>query len=294
MARVAFCGLGQMGTPMARRLLEAGHDLTVWNRTEARAAPLVAAGAATASTPAEAAAEADVAITMLANPTALDEVALGPTGLAGGLRPGAVLIDMSTVGPDSVRWVAERLPDGVGAIDAPVLGSIPAATEGTLKLFVGGDEVLVERWAPLLGTFGTIYRFGPLGSGAAMKLVANSTLGALMTGLAEALALADAFGLDESTVLDVLSDSPIGVTARGKRPLIESGVYPPNFKLALARKDLELVAEAAERLGLDLPLARAGRALYQAAAEAGLGDRDYSAAIAHLRGRPATLPSRPG
>jgi 3-hydroxyisobutyrate dehydrogenase-like beta-hydroxyacid dehydrogenase len=188
--------------------------------------------------------------------------------------------------------VAERLPEGVGAIDAPVLGSIPAATEGTLKLFVGGDDALVERWAPLLGTFGTIYRFGPLGSGAAMKLVANSTLGALMTGLAEALALADAFGLDESTVLDVLSDSPIGVTARGKRPLIESGTYPPNFKLALARKDLELVAEAAERLGLDLPLARAARALYQAAAEAGLGDLDYSAAIAHLRGRPASLPSR--
>ena len=290
MTRVAFCGLGQMGTPMAKRLVDGGHDLTVWNRTEARTAPLVAAGARAAATPAEAAAEADVAITMLANPTALDEVALGPSGLAAGLRPGAVLVDMSTVGPDSVRWVAGRLPDGVGTIDAPVLGSVPAAADGTLKLFVGGDDALVERWAPLLGTFGTLFRFGPLGSGAAMKLVANSTLGALMTGLAEALTLADAFGLDESTVLDVLGDSPIGVTARGKRRLIESGTYPPNFKLALARKDLELVAEAAERLGLDLPLARAARALYQEATEAGLGDLDYSAAIAHLRGLPASLP----
>jgi 3-hydroxyisobutyrate dehydrogenase-like beta-hydroxyacid dehydrogenase len=293
MTRVAFCGLGQMGTPMARRLVDAGHDLTVWNRTEARTAPLVAAGARAAATPAEAAAEADVAITMLANPTALDEVALGPSGLAAGLRPGAVFVDMSTVGPDSVRWVAGRLPDGVGTIDAPVLGSVPAAADGTLKLFVGGDDTLLERWAPLLGTFGTLFRFGPLGSGAAMKLVANSTLGALMTGLAEALTLADAFGLDESIVLDVLGDSPIGLTARGKRRLIESGTYPPNFKLALARKDLELVGEAAERLGLDLPLARAARALYQSAAESGLGELDYSAAIAHLRGRPASLPGGP-
>ncbi|MGH2688952.1 MAG: NAD(P)-dependent oxidoreductase [Actinomycetota bacterium] len=292
MTRVAFCGLGQMGTPMARRLLDAGHVLTVWNRNTERTAPLVAAGARAASTQAEAASEAEVAVTMLANPTALDEVGLGPSGLAGGLRPGTALIDMSTVGPDSVRWVAGQLPDGVGMIDAPVLGSVAAATEGTLKVFVGGDEALVDRWAPLLGTFGTIFRFGPLGSGAAMKLVANSTLGALMTGLAEALALADAFGLDESTVLDVLSDSPIGVTARGKRPLIESGEYPPNFKLALARKDLELVGEAAERLGLDLPLARAALSLYQSATEAGLGELDYSAAIAHLRGRPAALPPR--
>jgi 3-hydroxyisobutyrate dehydrogenase len=290
MARVAFCGLGQMGSPMARRLIDAGHELTVWNRTEERTAPLVAAGAKAAATPAEAGAEAEAAITMLANPTALDEVVLGPSGLAEGLRPGATLIDMSTVGPDSVRWVAERLPEGVHAIDAPVLGSLPAARDGTLKLFVGGDDEVVDRWVPLLGILGTVFRFGPLGSGAAMKLVANSTLGALMTGLAEALALADGFGLDESTVLDVLSDSPIGVTTRGKRPLIESGTYPPNFKLALARKDFELVSEAAERLGLDLPLARAAKTLYEAASAGGLGELDYSAAIAHARGRPANLP----
>jgi 3-hydroxyisobutyrate dehydrogenase-like beta-hydroxyacid dehydrogenase len=289
MARVAFCGLGQMGTPMAARLLDTGHDLTVWNRTAQRAEPLVAAGAKAASTPAQAARQAEVVITMLANPTALDEVALGPAGLAEGLQQGATLIDMSTVGPDSIRWVAERLPGGVHVVDAPVLGSVPAATDGTLKVFAGGEDAVVDRWTPMLRTFGTVFRFGPLGSGAAMKLVANSTLGALMTGLAEALALADAFGLDDATVLDVLVDSPIGVTARSKRPLIESGTFPPNFKLALAHKDLELVTEAAERLGLDLPLARAARSLFASAAGAGLGDLDYSAATAQVRKRPAAL-----
>ena len=111
-----------------------------------------------------------------------------------------------------------------------------------------------------------------------------------MTGLAEALALADAFGLDESTVLDVLVDSPIGVTARSKRTNVESGTYPPNFKLALALKDLGLVTDAADRQGLDLPLSRAARALFASAAEAGLGAMDYSAAIAHARGRNAVLP----
>jgi 3-hydroxyisobutyrate dehydrogenase-like beta-hydroxyacid dehydrogenase len=289
MARVAFCGLGQMGAPMARRLLDGGHDLTVWNRSPERVDPLVAAGAKAASNPAEAALQAEVVVTMLANPTALDEVVLGPSGLAQGLPRGATLIDMSTVGPDSIRWVAERLPDGVDVVDAPVLGSVAAATDGSLKVFAGGQPAVVDRWLPLLGTFGQVFRFGALGSGAAMKLVANSTLGALMTGLAEALALADAFALDESTVLDVLVDSPIGVTTRSKRPYIQSWTFPPNFKLSLAHKDLALVTEAAERLGLDLPLARAARSLFASAEHAGLGQLDYSAAIAYARRRPAEL-----
>jgi 3-hydroxyisobutyrate dehydrogenase-like beta-hydroxyacid dehydrogenase len=290
MARVAFCGLGQMGSPMAGRLLGAGHALTVWNRTEERAEPLVAAGAKAASTPAEAAGGAEIVITMLADPAALDRVALGPAGLGEGLRPGATLIDMSTVGPDAIRSVAERLPAGVDVMDAPVLGSIPAARDGTLKVFAGGEDPVVERRAPFLEVFGTIFRFGPLGSGAAMKLVANSTLGALMAGLAEALALADGFGLDQAEVLDVLVDSPIGVTAKSKRPLIESGTYAPNFKLAHGLKDMELVNRAAEQLGLNLPLARAARSQFESAVAAGLGALDYSAVTAHVRKRPAALP----
>lgn len=288
MATLAFCGLGQMGMPTATRLVEAGHDLVVWNRTLERAGPLVERGARQARTPAEAAEAAEAVLTMVATPDALEEVAFGDSGLAEAMQAGSTLVDMSTVGPDLVRDVAGRLPDGVEMLDAPVLGSVRQATEGTLKIFVGGSKQQFERWRDVLSELGTPVHLGPLGAGAAMKLVANSTLGVLMTGLGEALALADAHGLDQSTVLELLAESPIGATAKSKRDKVESDVYDPNFKLALAAKDIRLVTDAAERNGLELRLAPAVRAWFEDADGAGLGDLDYSAVIAHVRGRPAT------
>ncbi|MGH9269635.1 MAG: NAD(P)-dependent oxidoreductase, partial [Acidimicrobiales bacterium] len=167
----------------------------------------------------------------------------------------------------------------------PVLGSIPQATEGALKVFVGGSTEQFSRWAPVLEALGSPRHLGPLGAGAAMKLVANSCLGALMTALGEALALADGLGLEQATVLDVLAESPIGVTVASKRALIERDEYPPNFKLALAVKDMGLVVRAAAGAGVDLRLAPAAARWFEAAGAAGLGDRDYSAVISHLRGR---------
>jgi 3-hydroxyisobutyrate dehydrogenase-like beta-hydroxyacid dehydrogenase len=294
LATLAFCGVGRMGEPMANRLLEAGHDLVVWNRTPERVEGLVERGARRAGSPAEAAESAEAVITMLATPEALEAVVFGDggggSGLARGLGPGATLIDMSTVGPDTVRRVAGRLPDGVEVLDAPVLGSVPQATDGTLKVFVGGAEEVFERWRPVLEELGHPVRMGPSGAGAAMKLVANSTLGAIMTGLGEALALADSLGLQEGQVLDVLAESPVGTTVKSKRSNVETGEYAPNFALALAAKDLRLVAEEAERGGVDARVAAAARAHLEAAAEAGLGDLDYSAVIAHIRGREATGP----
>ena len=284
MAKLAFCGLGQMGLPMALRLVDAGHDLWVWNRTPGKAGPVVERGARQARSPAEAGAGAEAAITMLASPEALEEVVLGADGLAHGLAPGSTLIEMSTVGPQAIRALADRLPGGIGVPDAPVLGTVPQATEGSLKIFVGGTQGMVERWRPVLSSLGAVRRVGPLGAGASMKLVVNSTLLALMTALAEALALADALGLDQSEVLDVLADSPISVPARSKRPRIESGDYPPNFK------DASLVVQTAQAAGLDLPVAEAGRRWMAGAEQAGMGDLDYSAVVAHARGRPARLP----
>lgn len=272
---------------MAGRLLDAGHELTVWNRTPGRAAALVARGARLAPTPAEAARRAEVAITMLADPAVLEAVVFGAGGLREGLSPGSTFIEMSTVGPDAVRSVAGRLPPGVTMLDAPVLGSVPQATDGSLKIFVGGTPADFERWSGLLGALGRPVLVGPAGAGAAMKLVANSTLGALMTALGEALALADALGLDERVTLDVLADSPIGITARSKREHIQSGTYPPRFRLALAGKDSRLVNEAGVRCGFRL--APVVRSWFEAAAAAGFGDLDYSAVIAHIRGRTATL-----
>jgi 3-hydroxyisobutyrate dehydrogenase-like beta-hydroxyacid dehydrogenase len=269
---------------MAARLLDAGHELTVWNRTAARAQPLVDAGASVAASPADAARGAEVVVTMLADPDALDEVVFGADGVASTASPGTTLIEMSTVGPDVVRSLAARLPDGVDVLDAPVLGSVPAATDGTLKLFVGGEDAVVERCKAVLDPMGTARHLGPLGAGAAMKLVANSTLGALMCGLAEALALADALGLPQDAVLDILAESPIGTTVKSKRKLIETGVYEPNFSLALAAKDLRLVTEAADEAGVELRLSPAARSWLERAEAAGLGDLDYSAVIADVRG----------
>jgi len=230
---------------------------------------------------------------VLASPEALEDVVFGPNGLAHGLAPGTALIDMSTVGPNAVQDVAARLGEGIEVLDAPVLGSVPEAEEGSLKVFVGGTEEAFDRWQLVLSSFGSVRHVGRLGAGASMKLAVNSTLVALMTALAEALALGDALGLDQSLVLDILADSPIGVPARSKRSRIESGVYPPNFKVALAAKDASLVVETAKAAGLELPLAAAGRDWMTGAAEAGLGDLDYSAVVAHARRRPARLPGEP-
>ena len=285
MTTLAFVGLGQMGLPMAGRLLDAGHDLVVWNRTPDKASPLVERGAVLVDTPAEAARQAMAVFTMVSTPEALEEVVFGPGGLVEGMDEGHTLIEMSTVGPDVIRDLAERVPDDVDVIDAPVLGSVPQATDGTLKVFVGAAPDLAEEWMPVLEAFGQPFLMGPQGAGAAMKLVTNSTLGALMAGLAEALTLADAFALDQDTVLDILAESPIGVTVKSTRELIESGRFAPRFKLSLAAKDLRLVTGTAQSAGLQLPLAGTARAWFEVAESAGLGDFDYSAVTAQARGR---------
>lgn len=286
MAIVGFCGLGRMGLPMATRLLDAGHELVVWNRTTERADELVARGARLADPPADLVGQVEVVITMLSDADALEQVVFGHGGLATALA-GHSFIEMSTVGPDAIRKLAANLPPEVGLLDAPVLGSIPAATDGSLQIFVGGDAALFERWRPVLEVLGTPRLVGSQGSGAAMKLVTNLCLGVLMTGLGEALALADGLGLDEATVLDVLAESPIGTTAKSKRTRIESGHYPANFTVSLAAKDLCLIADTAERLGVALEVVPAVRDRFRAAEDGDLGDLDYSAVVAAIRGRPA-------
>jgi 3-hydroxyisobutyrate dehydrogenase-like beta-hydroxyacid dehydrogenase len=286
-ARLGFCGLGQMGAPMAARLIGAGHDVSVWNRTAAKERPLADKGAVAASTPAEAADSSEYVITMLASPEALSDVVFGKHGLAEGLGSGSTLVEMSTVGPEAVHETRSKLSDSVGLLDAPVLGSVAQAERGELKVFVGGEDDAFGRASSLLEVFGPVRHVGPLGAGASVKLVVNSTLLALMTALGEALALADSLGIRQDVALDILADSPIGVPARNKREFIEKGTYPPNFKLNLAAKDGSLISRAAEAAGLDLRVARAASAWMSAADRAGLGELDYSAVIAQIRGTPA-------
>ncbi|NYF59312.1 NAD(P)-dependent oxidoreductase [Micromonospora purpureochromogenes] len=282
MATVAVIGLGGMGSRMAGRLLDAGHDLVVWNRTPQRASNLVARGAVAAGSPAEAARRAGFVITMLSGPAALQEVVEGPQGIAAGATASTTLAEMSTVGPPAVRRLAAMLPDGVGLLDAPVLGSVSEAESGSLRIFVGGPEQLAQQWMPLLGALGSPMHVGPLGAGAAAKLVANSTLFGVLAVLGEALALADGLGLPRDIAFKVLSATPVGPQADRRRPAIESDEFPLRFALSLARKDADLVVAAAESASVELPVAAAARQWVVAAQEAGLGDRDYSAVLAHI------------
>jgi 3-hydroxyisobutyrate dehydrogenase-like beta-hydroxyacid dehydrogenase len=284
MAKIGFLGLGEMGTPMATRLRRAGHELTVWNRSAERTVPLANEGAVVASSPANAAAGADFVITMLATPEALEQVLFGTDGLATGLSPGQILIDMSTVGPDEVRSAAGRLPEGTTFVDAPVRGSVPQATSGSLEVFVGATDATYERVRPILELLGKVRHTGGPGSGAAMKLVANLVLGAAIVTLGEALALGDALDLEADLVLDALAGSPIAPIVRAKRANVETGDFKPSFKLRHAAKDLRLVTDAAAARRRELKQVQANRAWLDDAAERGAADLDFSVVVPTIRG----------
>jgi 3-hydroxyisobutyrate dehydrogenase-like beta-hydroxyacid dehydrogenase len=272
-ARLAVIGLGGMGSRIARRLLDTGQELTVWNRTREKAEAL---GVPVAATPAEAASKAEVVITMVADPPALAAVTEGAEGVAAGADEDTTVIEMSTVGPAAI----ERLRSVLRAdlLDAPVLGSLSEVEAGTLSIYVGGDEPVFERRRELLEGLGKPIYIGPSGSGAAAKLVANSTLITLIGALGEALALAGALGLSREKAFEVLGTTALAAQAERRRPALESRKYPPRFPLRLARKDADLIAD----LGLDLRLTEAGRSWL---AEAGDGDQDYSAVLERITRR---------
>lgn len=274
-------GMGAMGSRIARRLLAGGHGVVVWNRTPDKADALVAEGATAAATPGEAASGASVVITMVADPAALIAVSGGPSGIAAGTRAGALVAEMSTVGPAAIERLRSTLPEAVDLVDAPVLGSLSEAEAGTLRVFVGGAAASFERIRPVLETLGTPLHAGGLGAGAAAKLVANSTLFGSLAVLGEALALADALGLDRSTAFDVLAATPVAAQAERRRDALESGEFPRRFALSLALKDAELVVAT----GADVRVAEAARSWLAEAVEAGLGDEDYSRVLEHIAGR---------
>jgi 3-hydroxyisobutyrate dehydrogenase-like beta-hydroxyacid dehydrogenase len=282
MTKVAVVGLGSMGSRIARRLLDSGHELVVWNRDSASTAPLTAAGAVAAESPADAARQVGAVITMVSNPDALRDVTEGPAGVAEGLTPPTTLIQMSTVGTEATERLAAALPADAGLLDAPVLGSVAEAGAGTLKIYAGGKEPLVERWTPLLSTLGSVIHVGPVGAGSAAKLVANAILVGVIGVLGEALAVAQALNLPREVAFEVLETTALADQAKRRRPSVESGEYPARFALSLARKDADLILEAAASSGLDLRVTEGARAWLVDAEAAGLGDEDYSAVLAQI------------
>lgn len=278
-----------MGSRIVRRLAGAGYSVVAWNRTQERAKDL---DARVAATPAEAARAADVLITIISDPSALRAVVEGPAGIGVGADASLTVVDMSTVGPAAVSWLAGALPPETGVLDAPVLGSLSEAESGSLAIFVGGPADLVERWTPVLSALGTPIHVGPLGSGAAAKLVANTTLFGILALLGETIALGDALGLERTALYEVLSKTPLAAQADRRREAIETGDVQARFSLGLARKDANLISEAAAEAGLELPLAAAARDWLVDAETAGWGDRDYSTVLAWIL-KAARVPSEP-
>jgi 3-hydroxyisobutyrate dehydrogenase/2-hydroxy-3-oxopropionate reductase len=281
---VAVIGLGAMGVRFARRFLDSGHDVIVWNRTPGKGGDLVSRGAAPAASPAEAARSAEAVVTVVADPVALRAVTEGPDGIAAGADDATTVIEMSTVGPDTIRWLRKALPAEVALLDAPVQGSLGEAEAGSLHLWIGGPDDLVERWTSLLSVLGEPIHVGPLGSGAATKLVTNATLVGTMTLLGETIALADALGVPRDVAFRALASTPLAAQAERRREPLATGEFPRRFDLSLARKDAELVAEAAEAAGSDARVLAAAATWFAEAERAGLGDEDYSTVLRRILG----------
>src|SRR5829696_1310197 len=238
MTAIAFLGLGQMGSLMAANLLDAGHAVTVWNRSTEKTEALRSRGASVASSPAEAAADAEAVLTVLTDAAALDDVVFGEGGVAETIRPGAALIDLSTVGPGAIRSVASRLPEGVDVLDAPVRGSVDKAKAATLGILVGGSDEAFDRWEPLLGSLGTPTHVGDLGAGQAAKVVNNVAVITSIALVGEALGLAERLGIDRTRALGLLEETYVGDVVRYVRARLEPGDFAPRFSADLAWKDL--------------------------------------------------------
>lgn len=287
-SRVAFLGLGLMGSGMARRLLTAQFPLAVYNRNPAKAAPFAQDGARSAGTPGDAAATAQVIISMVADDEAARGVWLGPNGALNAVIAGTVCIECSTV---SVGWIRELsaavTKRGGEFIDAPVTGSRDQAAAGELNFIVGGAAGTVEKVRPVLAAMGrSITLLGPVGSGALVKLINNFVCGVQIAAIAEAIAMMEHAGLDRAKALEILTagapGSPLVKTVSTRMTRRD---YTPNFLLRLMAKDLTYARQ--EAINQSLPLATASAALkvFESAIAAGHGDKDIAAVIEPLRSK---------
>src|ERR1700709_2795686 len=265
-----------MGSAMAHHVLEAGHELTVWNRTAGKAEDLVSAGATEAESVEAAVREADVVVLMLFGPDSVREV-LKAVGDAA--PQGTLIIDSTTIGRDAAQEFGELADSkGLRYIDAPVVGTVPPAKDGTLGVLIGGSEEDVAAAKPLLELWGDpqkVRHVGPCGAGNAVKTVVNLTLGVAMGGVAEALRLGRDLGIDRDVLLVTLGQGPLGFSVNQKKDMLASGDYQPTaFSLDLLLKDLTIALDVASD---DLPLTKATAGYADAAVAAGHGDDDYTA-----------------
>jgi len=284
--RVAVLGLGIMGSRMAHRLLGAGFPVTVYNRSQDKAAPLAAAGATVAATPHDAVSQADIVVSMVSNDQVSHDLWLGKDGAAGGMRRGAVAIESSTLSVGWVRELAGALEArGAVLLDAPVTGSKMHAGSGELTFLVGGSAEALEKARPALAVMSkAILHLGPTGAGALTKLINNFMCGVQVASTAQALTLIERSGLDVAKTLHVLMDgAPGSPLVKTMFTRMSTSDYTPNFFLELALKDLRYAIQEGARFGLDVTTATAAVGVFEQAVAAGHGQKDFSAVVEAYR-----------
>ena len=277
---VGLIGLGLMGKPIGKNLLNAGFPLVVWNRSAARADELVSEGAKRGANPREVAAQADVLITIVSDPPAVEEILWGADGALGGLRRGSVLIDSSTISPELARRAAAACSErGVDFLDAPVTGGTWGAEKGELLFMVGGKAEVLDRVKPVLEAVGKkFFLLGPNGSGQTVKLAMNLILALQVEALAEAVALVTAAGVPGERLVEVMQSSMARSGVLDVKALvILRHDFKASFPLRLMHKDMRLALELARQQGVSLPAASAAYGTYSAVKDASKDDPDYSA-----------------
>ncbi len=281
--RIAFLGLGIMGSRMAACVARAGHELTVWNRTASRATAFAAEHPArAAATPAAAAAGAELVVSMVVDGPQVEAVLLGPDGAAAGASPGTVCLDCSTIGPAWARRIGGELAGrGLSLLDAPVTGSAPRAQDGTLTIMVGGAAADLDRARPALEAMGRlIVPCGALGQGQMVKLLNNAVAAVNTATVAQALVLGSAAGVDLDAAVAVLgAGSGASAMLELKSDPMRRHDFAPLFKLDHMLKDVELCLIAATESDVEFPLAAAARDALAQASAAGLGDQDFAALL---------------
>jgi 3-hydroxyisobutyrate dehydrogenase len=292
--RIGFIGLGLMGEGMARNFLAKGFPLTVYNRTAARADALVAEGARRADSPRALAEASDVIVTCVADPAALEHVALGEHGLLAGARAGVIWIDTSTIGAAaSTRMAGRAIERGVRYLEAPVTGSKLGAKNGTLVVMTGGPRALHDECAPLIGVFASkIVHCGEVGAAAVVKLVGNTIISFMLEGLSEGAVLAERAGVSLGTILEVVQASGFASPYWGfKGGAMQRRDFETHFSLDLLHKDQRLMLAEAEALRVPMPGLAAIHAVTEVARAIGVGHEDIAAqvkAVEHLAGKPRT------
>ncbi len=280
--KIGFIGLGLMGNPMAKNILNSGFELHVYNRTKQKTNELRDLGAIVCDTILDLTSNVDVLITIVTGPKDVEEVLFGDGGVVSAKKKNITVIDMSTIGPTAAKSIGEKLKQhSIDFLDAPVTGSVPRAITGELTIFIGGEKSVVEKIRPVLLAMGkSLHHIGPVGSGQAVKLINNHLVATTVSALAEAILLGDVLQIDREKIVSALVETPVfSPFMKLNLPNFVKDEYPTAFSVANMYKDLAIALEEINKSKTELPILEMVKEFYKKSIEKGLGNADISSVI---------------